>query len=972
MRLRHCSLLLLALFVVFGSNARPRAVGPAAALYGIGQLTGLRETPASLVRDATQVGGVIYAVGGATTRLCTATSGLCGDTDTAVLWQFDGTNPATLQALPNIFPNLLSTTPVTAYAITPDKAFIASQARTNAANGRQAVRVATSSLTNLNLNALFPALGGTLTAATATSSNGAILYGSTNEGTFNPLFPHRGVRLDATGATSQFIPFLFPTDTWNPVAERGTSADGSVAVGSSFDVSPLGVITNHRAYRYVYGSSLTAIPLLSGGTFNDAVAVSADGNVVLVTGNSTANPKGEAYLWRASDNTKTPLGSPNSGLFPGAKIASETSCLGGPVFSGGMTADLSVVAMSFFGGACGGTTGYFRNAHGWFHLTSVLVANGVDLLADGWDSEKGLEIHGISPDGTLVFGAGVRNGNIEGFVATFGAGVLASFNPQPAAPGDTSLVGAWTCGPDASAPKCVLVFTADGAYYHIEGSPTNPSSGFERGYYTFGSPLTFTTLVDTNGSTGVSSANGFNIPATVVDDTLILGGDHAALRIPGSAGTLVGAWMLGDPTQPDNSVVIVFTSGGKFVFAQDGSGTGSSRDSIEIGTFTWDAGSGLLVPDVSGGVDQNGDGGLASSGLTITANLTANGLGLVLAAGSETFQFTRVIDPATIPVIANTPLSANGVEGQAFSYDVDATNTVTFTATGLPDGLSIDSVTGQISGTPTVGGQFAVDVFATNAAGVSDIETLTLTIAIPTPVGSNVVVEPEVPEGQGPITLTFDEITTEGTTTVKVVDLEESGIPLPGNVEVGGVVYEITTTATFQGLINLCFSYAGIDFGDASPRLFHFEDGVWVDITTSVDPVTQTICGATTSLSPFAVLVSDVVRKGFHAPVNPLAGYLNIAKGGSTVPLKFNVYVNGVEKTTTTGLDMTIQQINCDSSAPEDDVEPAAVTGGTGLRYAGGSFIFNWKIPNTPGRCYMVRMTTTQDELALTARFKVK
>lgn len=28
----------------------------------------------------------------------------------------------------------------------------------------------------------------------------------------------------------------------------------------------------------------------------------------------------------------------------------------------------------------------------------------------------------------------------------------------------------------------------------------------------------------------------------------------------------------------------------------------------------------------------------------------------------------------------------------------------------------------------------------------------------------------------------------------------------------------------------------------------------------------QTICGETTTLSPFVVLVSDVVRRGFYAP----------------------------------------------------------------------------------------------------------
>ena len=104
-----------------------------------------------------------------------------------------------------------------------------------------------------------------------------------------------------------------------------------------------------------------------------------------------------------------------------------------------------------------------------------------------------------------------------------------------------------------------------------------------------------------------------------------------------------------------------------------------------------------------------------------------------------------------------------------------------------------------------------------------------------------------------------------------------------------------------------------------------------------------------------------------------MAGFLNTVKGGSTVPLKFDVAVNGVEQTTTDGLVITQQVIPCDGSAPEDPVEPADVTGGTSLHYdAGlGYFIQNWKVPKTAG-CYMVRVTSQQDGLALTARFKVK
>jgi hypothetical protein len=90
------------------------------------------------------------------------------------------------------------------------------------------------------------------------------------------------------------------------------------------------------------------------------------------------------------------------------------------------------------------------------------------------------------------------------------------------------------------------------------------------------------------------------------------------------------------------------------------------------------------------------------------------------------------------------------------------------------------------------------------------------------------------------------------------------------------------------------------------------------------------------------------------------------------VPLKFNVNIDGIEKKTTDGLQFTVQAIACDSTAPLDQVD-FTVGGETGLRYdaTAGHFIQNWKVPKTPG-CFMARITTEQDALALTARFKVR
>ena len=63
-------------------------------------------------------------------------------------------------------------------------------------------------------------------------------------------------------------------------------------------------------------------------------------------------------------------------------------------------------------------------------------------------------------------------------------------------------------------------------------------------------------------------------------------------------------------------------------------------------------------------------------------------------------------------------LSSTGTIGTAFSYQIAATNSPTsFNATGLPAGLSVNTVTGLISGTPTTAATSSVSISAVNAKG---------------------------------------------------------------------------------------------------------------------------------------------------------------------------------------------------------------------------------------------------------------
>ena len=655
-------------------------------LYGIGDLPG--GVISSEVRDATKVNGVIYAVGAAS-----ANTGSTGR-DTAVLW----TSTVGLTALPNLVTNTTASTFVTAAAITPDGAYIASRARSVSPGGaRQAVRVTTNGLTNLSFAGL---VGGTNnSAAVAISSDGSVVYGLANGNA-------QAARYTVSGPTGALIPFLNPGDDGSSIAARGCSTDGSVAVGTSVNSG-----TGHAgAFRYVQGTGVSAIPYLAGGTWNQALSISPDGNLTLVVGDSPSAPNGEYYLHNAVTSALTRLGTPNGSW--------------GSFGVGGMTADGSVVALNANDLPNGGSASFIHNSHGWHDFQAIVAAAGIDL--SGWVLDP---IAGISSDGTLAWGMGTHNGNTEGWVVELTAGSLAGYT-EPATyrtPG-TAIVGAWSHGDTTTDDSAVIFFLSNGYYVHVQdvnaaGVALGGADGYEVGQYTWDAAtggFTCRTLRDTNGSVGVSGTAG------LAGVTVTVSGNTATAVVPGDTPTVltrvvgtsavVGAWVTGD-VPGGNFTATALLPNGTYFLVQEGPAAGGGTPGIERGTYAWNSSTGDFTATPA--LDTNGAWGLSSAvARTVTTSDDLLTLTVTTPSGSAIFSRSGTL---VAPVVTVQPFGQTVNMGKSVTFTAAASGYPTLTYQWRLNGVNIFGATGSTYTIPhvTPGDTGVYTVVVTNAAGAT-------------------------------------------------------------------------------------------------------------------------------------------------------------------------------------------------------------------------------------------------------------
>ena len=213
---------------------------------------------------------------------------------------------------------------------------------------------------------------------------------------------------------------------------------------------------------------------------------------------------------------------------------------------------------------------------------------------------------------------------------------------------------------------------------------------------------------DGPGTTGCSTSAGLLTTSPwIVSYT----DDPAKAGLPGFWPTAITTSSAPSITSADHTT---FTIGSAGSFTVTGTGAPAPTFSVTTGTLPAGVSLNSTTGVLSGTPTECG-----AFAVTITATNS-------VSTSPQSFTLT-VNDAAAITSADHTSFSA----GSAGSFTVTATGypAPTFSETGtLPSGVSLDSTTGVLSGTPTNSGSFSITMGATNGVGSDASQPFTLTV----------------------------------------------------------------------------------------------------------------------------------------------------------------------------------------------------------------------------------------------------
>lgn len=339
-----------------------------------------------------------------------------------------------------------------------------------------------------------------------------------------------------------------------------------------------------------------------------------------------------------------------------------------------------------------------------------------------------------------------------------------------------------------------LVFTISLSAPSINSSLTaSGATGVAFGGYT----ITATNSPTSFNATGLPNGLTINTSTGVISGTPTLNGTYnvsisATNATATDSKTLVMTIALSAP-----SITSTLTASGA-------TGVAFGGYTITASNFPTSFGASSLPPGLSINTSTGVISGTPTLNGTFNTTITATN---ATASDTKTLVFTISL---SAPAITSAS-TANGTTGSAFSYQITASNLPTsYAASGLPSGVSVNTGTGLISGTPTAGGTYSASISATNATATAN-QALTITIGLSPPTA-----------GPASMTVPVNTATTlnltpyiTGYTGFTVSGISIASQPTHGTTTVNGTSVTYTPATNYFGTDS--FSYLAYGNGGTSP-----------------------------------------------------------------------------------------------------------------------------------------------------------
>jgi uncharacterized repeat protein (TIGR03803 family) len=546
------------------------------------------------------------------------------------------------------------------------------------------------------------------------SAGTGTVYTITSQGVVTILHSFGSVTNDGLPGTSNGLPRLVQGTDGNFYGV--TAAGGSAGLGCAYQITPAGQFTVLHSFGTMTPDGANPVASLIEGL---------DGNFYGTTQNGGSASDGTVFQLIVGGTASSPTGTVNL-IHQFGSSAGDGAQPIGSLFQGG---DGNFYGTTATGGSAGDGTVFVIVATQTPAPTLVPVFAGASSATSSL-----LTPFSFTPKASFGFTGTGAQGNIKKAISKFDAGTAATY---------------WELS--GTLPQLLTFNSATGT---IIGTP------IQAGIFT----IYLTAVINNVSSSPQAVTLDFDEPPVLNCPTTASGtaGSTFTYQITAAAGNPSNFGMTGLPfpgwlSVDTTSGLISGTppASGTFTFsptASNNSGTSTQQVTLRVTAVPG-------APTITSASAASGTAGTpftyqitaqnsptSFTALTLPPGLTFNSATGLISGTPTTFGtfsvpigatnnvsssaaiLTITIAPLQTPVITGN-LSVLTAPGSPFSYQVSATGVVSsYAASNLPSGLTINSLTGLISGTPTVSGTFDATIAAENLTGES-LATLDLLVA---------------------------------------------------------------------------------------------------------------------------------------------------------------------------------------------------------------------------------------------------